>query len=240
MRIGIYFSFLLAPLALDATAGLVFSGRLGSSWAEVGHDNRVALVKHEPAPDAFDTTQATSTRLLLGVFIGPEYDLYQETMRWQTGVSYYANPNPYQTEGIRYAYSLPDEGNIRYSYEVFSQRLLFENKYLWEMTDRLFGYLMGGLGVAFNEAKNYQETALNGRTLANGNFEDHTYTAFTYTLGLGLEVAVIDDMRVGLGYQFSDLGKVSLGDFNQGNLGATLMNDHTPTQELVFLLSYTF
>jgi len=214
--------------------------RFGSDWAQVGESQHVQLLDIDPAPDYFDTTNSTSYRPVFGGFFGVEVPFFDfPHMRWQTGVAYYQT-DKLETEGIEYFFSLPDFGNKTYSYRVKNQRWLFENKFLYGFHPRLSAYALGGLGVAFNTASDYHEASIDGTTPATGIFASDDMGSFSYAMGFGFEGQIIQNIRLSLGYQFSDLGKVSLGNYNNGNTTDTLSFSTMPTQEIIMQLSLVF
>jgi opacity protein-like surface antigen len=214
--------------------------RAGWDYAAVGKSQTVQLLRTDPAPDLFETSQENSSRAVFGALLGIEFPLkYSYPMRWQTGVGFYQT-NSFETDGIEYFFSLPEFGNIAYSYNIKNQRVLLENKFLFQMHRYLLGYVLGGVGVSFNTAFNYDEKSLDPITPATGVFQDNTNASLTYSVGLGLEGVVSKNFRIGLGYQYSDLGEIALGQYNNGNTGETLTTMPTSTQEIILQFTAIF
>jgi hypothetical protein len=53
-------------------------------------------------------------------------------------------------------------------------------------------------------------------------------------VGIGFESELASIIRVGFGYRYADLGKVTLGPFDEGNTTNTISTTSMPTQELIF------
>ncbi len=237
-----FFSFFLSldALATHQIDRFIIAGRFGWSWAEVGESQYVELLNTNPAPDYFDTHEKTSSRPLFGAFAGAEFPFYRDNMRWQTGLAYYVQTHSFQTEGIDYTFSLPDFGNSEYSYSIRNQRMMFENKFLYGFTQHIFGYLLGGIGASFNKAYDYHTNSLDSTVTTSGEFATNTTASFSYSIGTGVEMDLVKNVRCALGYQFSELGKVSLGDYTTGSTNETISKDNTPAQEIIFQLGYFF
>jgi opacity protein-like surface antigen len=240
--------FLLSLLALNALASetepqeisAVVSLRLGWDYAQIAQSQDVQLLRIDPAPDYFESSETNYSAFLFGGFLGLEFPLQSSRdMRWQTGVAYYQSTS-FETEGVEYFLSMPDFGDIAYSYSINNQRFMIENKFLYGFTDRLYGYLLGGVGVALNKAYDYSAYSLNNLTPSQGHFDSNTMASFSYSVGLGLEAVVLNNWTMSLGYQFSDLGEYALGDYNFGDTTDTLTMPNMLTQELVFAVSVLF
>ncbi len=224
------------PQAVSAVASL----RIGWDYAQVGESQSVQLLLIDPAPDYFETSQEDASAFLFGGFLGFEFPLQTPyNLRWQTGVAYYQSTS-FNTKGVENFFSLPDYGDIEYSYSVENQRALIENKFLWGFTDRFYLYLLGGIGVGFNKASDYSAKSIEEHTPANGLFDSKTTTSLSYSLGFGIEGVLSNHLLMSLGYQYSDLGEYSLGHFNYGDTADTLTLPNLMTHEIVLALSVIF
>jgi opacity protein-like surface antigen len=230
-----------APKAAPAqTISAVAALRLGWDWAQVGKSQHVQLLNTDPAPDLFKTSQANSNGFLYGGFLGLEFPLKTEVdLRWQTGIAYYQTTS-FQTKGVDYFFSLPQFGDKSYSYKITNQRMMVENKLLYGFHDRIYVYGLAGVGVGFNNAYAYHERAIDPNTPANGVFNSNSVASISYSVGAGLDFVLASNWIMSLGYQFSDLGDVALGTYNNGNTSDTLKMPNTLTQELVLSLGFMF
>jgi opacity protein-like surface antigen len=227
------------PLPAQTIRG-VGGFRVGWDYATIGQNKHIQFLNSDPAPDLLETSQTTSSRAMYGGFLGLEFPLkYSYPMRWQTAVGFYQT-NSMLTNGIDYFFSLPEFGNKSYSYKVTNQRVLLENKFMFEMVHWLYGYAMGGVGISFNKAYAYKEVAIDITTPADGFFQDNTSAALAYSGGVGVEAFIVDNFRMSFGYQFSELGQIEFGQYNNSNTGQTLTTTPTPTQELILQFTAVF
>ncbi|HHS9463875.1 TPA: outer membrane protein, partial [Legionella anisa] len=74
--------------------------------------------------------------------------------------------------------------------------------------------------------------------LPNPDFADHTKTAFTYTLGAGVQKALNDHWQIGAGYEFADWGKSELGRAFGQTMNSGLALNHLYTNGVLFNLTY--
>src|SRR4029079_4584669 len=99
-------------------------------------------------------------------------------------------------------------------------------------------YISWGFGVAVNRASQYQEFPITAGTPVPTGFGSHTQRPFTWELGIGADYIFNQNMRLGIGYQFMDLGSVAL----DGVLGAptteALNLQHLYTDQLRIQFTY--
>lgn len=232
-----------APTPEPIRALITFT--FGWDWAMASDTETVLLLTSDPYPDRFVSNDQTSSVPMGGIFVGAEFPFESKPYRLQSGFSYYT-ASPYEAAGIDYFYSIPSMGNKEYSYSITSQRIFFENKFLYEIpsiygsTQNIFVYLSAAAGAAINRAYNYQETAIDPNTTATGAFASNTVYSFAYSVGAGIEAQLGKTIRLGLGYRFNDLGEVSLGDYSDANTSNTIDTDNTYVNEAVLQLSTFF
>jgi opacity protein-like surface antigen len=211
----------------------------GFDWATISESTTVLLLTEAPAPDTFTPDNIYSSNYLFGVSAGVEFPVHTIGTIWQTSLAYYTTGD-FEITGVEYMFGQSDLGNKAYSYDVSNQRLMLENKLMFSLRDRYYSapgfymYLMFGLGASRNEASNFKLTALEPTTIPEGEFESNSANSFTYSVGIGFESELASVIRVGFGYRYADLGKVTLGPFDEGNTANTISTTSTPTQELIF------
>jgi opacity protein-like surface antigen len=122
---------------------------------------------------------------------------------------------------------------------VKSSQLLAEGKLLWNVKEFLHPYATFGLGVAFNDASSYS-TNVPPFVTFTPQFTNHINAAFSYSIGLGMDIDVYKRWRLGTGYRFTDLGKANLGmgPVDLTPFTSSLSQPHLYTQEIVVQLSY--
>lgn len=254
-----YCSALLCLFSLSALADTAPDPRrikglvgitLGNDWATINQSTNVLLISGAPAPDTFTPTPSgsstgnnISSKFLAGASAGVEFPIHSINSIWQTSVAYYHAGN-FEITGTDYMFGITDLGNKAYSYLVNNQRLMLENKLMLSLKDRYYSspgfymFFMFGLGASRNIASGFEETPLEDTTVPNGAFENGTANSFSYSVGVGFESEIAGYLRIGLGYRFSDLGKVTLGPYDIGDTTNTITTTSMPTQELIVLFTF--
>lgn len=245
-------ALLIALVASSANASYLAQDRIravilatfGWDWAQVMKSQNVLLNYQDPEPDYFGGGTKTNSQPMVGGALGIDFPTRYIGSRWQMTVAYYQSNN-FEASGTDYFYSLRNYGNKSFTYSVNSQRAMFENKLMFDLSEQLYGthffaYVMLGIGAAINKAYGYSEQAIQPETTATGEFASQTNTSFTYSAGVGLEYAFSTKYRLGLGYRFMDLGKVSLGQYSYADTNNTITNDNMLAQELLAQLSILF
>ncbi|MCX7115614.1 MAG: hypothetical protein NTW08_06890 [Gammaproteobacteria bacterium] len=127
----------------------------------------------------------------------------------QLGVSYHPYTSMQVNGTLQQGISQPYY-EASYSYSIQGAQLLAEAKleHLWR--NRYAPYLIAGIGAGFNKAQQYATTVPNYLTLTPF-YTNNTTTSFSYTAGLGVDLFIKPELSIGLGYRFSDLGSVGLG-----------------------------
>ena len=69
-------------------------------------------------------------------------------------------------------------------------------------------------------------------------FANHNQSAFAWGLGVGLDYNLNQHIRAGVGYQFADLGSVSLGVTPAESTTQTLGLSHLYTNQLRFQFTF--
>ena len=157
----------------------------------------------------------------------------------QLGIAGYGDTT-FKPKGDIWQFAMPQFDVLSYSYQVQHARVMLAGKVLSIMPkyEAIHPYVSLELGAAFNRASAYQETALIPGVLPMSPFSNHSQTSFSYGVGLGAEYTVNSHVRLGLGYQFADLGGTSLGFTADETTTATLSLSHLYTNQLRFQLTY--
>jgi opacity protein-like surface antigen len=132
----------------------------------------------------------------------------------------------------------PEFDNFTYGYKLQHSHVAVKGKLLADMGYWLIPWVSGSLGVGFNNAHGFQNTPLIFEALPNPNFASHTETAFTYTVGAGLQKTLNTHWQVGVGYEFADWGKSILGRAAGQTLNSGLNLNHFYTNGVLFNLTY--
>ena len=74
--------------------------------------------------------------------------------------------------------------------------------------------------------------------IASPNFTTNTQTAFSYTLGAGIQKSFSKNWAAGIGYEFADWGNSQLNRAPDQTLGNGLALNHLYTHGLQFNITY--
>jgi opacity protein-like surface antigen len=220
--------------------GILGSIRGGIDYAKVGGESSDVVLFEGSLPNKYVPEDTWHTAAMGSALVGFEFPLDGD-YRWQTAVSYYISGN-YHVKGDDLIAGEEVFDFFDYKYKVLNQRVLWENRWLAELNEVFLVYFMGGIGASFNKAYDFEETnnGIAPNFFTNPPFEEKTTTSFTYSLGFGFEAEITDELRVGIGYQYSDLGKVELGKIDAPDMDDHLSIDNSPTQEVFLSLTYFF
>lgn len=110
-----------------------------------------------------------------------------------------------------------------YQYKIVSRQLLVENKLSYSLRTRYRPYLLAGIGTGFNKAYKFQAIAQNSGQVATAIFTNHQNNSLIFDIGLGMDIDITKQVRLGGGYRFGyfgayDLGKGTLDTGPGGNI----------------------
>jgi opacity protein-like surface antigen len=125
-----------------------------------------------------------------------------------------------------------------YHYTIQHTHVAVKGKVLVNNSLPVTPWVSGSLGVGFNKSTEYTNTPLIFPALVMPNFTSHTRTAFTYTLGAGVQRAFTDHLQAGIGYEFADWGASQLYPALGQTLGTGLRLNHLYTNGLMFNITY--
>lgn len=174
----------------------------------------------------------------VGAFIGIER-AFNDKLSVQLGVSSYVD-SQISPEGHVWLFASPEFDTLGYSYNVHHARVMAEGKFLTTLSryQTVHPYLSWAVGAAFNRASNYQETALILGAVPTLPFANHLQTSFAWGVGLGVDYTLNPHVRLGVGFQFADLGSVSLGVTPAATNTQTVSFPHLYTNQLRFQLTF--
>ncbi len=98
-----------------------------------------------------------------------------------------------------------------YQYSVKASQLLAEAKLVHQWHDLFYPYIITSVGGGFNKAQHYSTNIPEFMTITP-MYANHSKASFSYTAGVGVGYFITEPISLGLGYRFSDLGSVGLGN----------------------------
>ena len=99
-------------------------------------------------------------------------------------------------------------------------------------------YVNASFGMGLNQAHDFTITPKIYQEVAAPAFESHTTTAFTYTLGLGVQRILNKHWQIGTGYQFAAWGASNLARASGQTLNNGLSLSNLYINSLQLSLSY--
>lgn len=176
-----------------------------------------------------------TNEILFSLVVGAEY-LVNNSFITQFGLSYSIIPSNNVTGTLQQSLGTASN-NYNYQYAITTQQVLAEGKLLYKLNKHILPYVSLGLGTAFNHAGNYSATPENETAGPAPVFAAHDQTNFSYSLALGVEIPIQSQLRVGIGYQYSNFGSLSLA--SQNNSGQ-LQNKNYYANAVLAKLTYLF
>ena len=195
----------------------------------------------DPATTEFFQYQAyrpSQTSSLGNLFIGAQWQL---THNWfiQGGLDY-TGIAAYSAKGTLTQGADAISADVyNYSYNVLPRQLMAAGKLLYSFKQIYHPYFFAGIGSSFNKAYNFKTSVPPFLTFTR-QYDDYWNYSFTYSLGVGMDVDVTRNMRLGLGYRFADLGAASFSYATINNVKVTgsLSQSHIYTNQLLAQLTW--
>lgn len=220
---------------------------VGPGWSRPGQDQTINLqpdiVKsYVPGPtsSAFKwvtTAQGTDTIGTGELFLG-FYGAVNSVVEGQIGVVY-SQSTQARLSGTIYEDANPAFNNYKYSYQIRNARVGLKAKALVDTKFYdLIGYISGSGAAGMNHSSRFSITPLLDTEVPAPAFTDHTSTSFSYTFGIGFEVPVDPNWRVGLGYEWANWGMSQLSRAPGQTVGNGLHLPALRVQSLMVSLSF--
>ncbi|CAM2961667.1 SPOR domain-containing protein [Legionella worsleiensis] len=163
-----------------------------------------------PPPEHVDSYSVDLNRMTqIGLQIGS---------RWKTDnqwIPVYALALRYQhlfrknIDGSITQYSLPEFTNYSYRWGINSNVVSLYSKMNVVSWGRFMPYVDAGIGVALNRGMYYSEAAYSEITpRVSPAFRSGTIGQLSYNLGLGLDIALTEQLLMSIGYDFQSFGKM--------------------------------
>jgi opacity protein-like surface antigen len=207
----------------------------GPAWS---NDNETQSFNLTPDTEKnYVANKFTRMRFNGELFVGLQQSL-SSALQGQLGLTVVATSNVGHS-GVIWEDADPDFSNYTYEYKIQHTHVAVKGKIL---ADAGFGlmtpWISGSLGVGLNNAHSFKSTPTIVEAVPTPDFASHTKIAFTYTLGAGVQKALNSHWQVGVGYEFANWGKSSLGRAEGQTLNTGLALHHIYTNSLMFTLTY--
>jgi opacity protein-like surface antigen len=240
---------LLGALSASLISGMAAAGNMGSAvpdWRWVGTfsagpvwEDGGATQTFYITPDIEKSYRASKTTKTLGdfeVFLGGQHAL-SPALLGQLGLAVGATTDA-TLSGIIWDDADPAFNNFSYGYKVQHTHVAAKGKLLVDTGYWVMPWVSASIGVGFNSASNFHNTPLIDEAIKTPNFKAHTETAFTYTVGAGIQKALNEYWQIGAGYEFADWGQSHLGRASEQTMNQGLKLNHLYTNGVMFNLTY--
>ncbi len=207
---------------------------MGPTWENGGKKQTFYL-----APEIEKTYTANRSKKTLfdgEVFIGLQKKISPSLLS-QLGLAIAATTNA-RLSGYIWDDADPQFDNYSYNYKVQHTYLALKGKLLVNTINRFIPWICGSVGIGFNHTYGYSNTPLIYEAVPNPNFASRTQTAFSYTVGAGVQKTLNAHWQIGAGYEFADWGKSKLGRAAGQTLNSGLGLNHLYTNGVLFNLTY--
>lgn len=180
---------------------------LGADLIRIGRSQAINF-----APEITNTFTAANENkpsASMGLVLGFEKKLSHDIF-FQLGMTSYFNTEVNAT-GHVWEFSLPEFDNFIYHYRIQSSRIMLSSKLMTTIPTKIHPYLNAELGMGFNQARGFAQDRLVADSVPMIPFNDHVEQSLSWALGVGFDIEINSKARIGLGYQFANLGKTKLG-----------------------------
>ena len=140
--------------------------------------------------------------------------------------------------GIVWEDADPQFDNFTYKYKIQLAHIAAKTKLLIDTCFFFIPWISASAGVGFNNAHHFVNTTTIFEAIASPDFVSNRTVASTYTFGAGVQKAVTEHWQVGLGYEFADWGRSTLGPALGQTMNAGLKLSHLYTNGLLLNLTY--
>ncbi|PWY56333.1 hypothetical protein DGG96_03090 [Legionella qingyii] len=138
-------------------------------------------------------------------------------------------------------YSLPQFTNYNYNLDFTSNLLLASGKINLMRYGIFSPYINGGIGTSFNNISNYSETAFAGVTpRVSAGYRNSNTSEFAYNVGAGVDVQILPQLFLSVGYIYQDLGPLSSGHGVNAWTGESLNLGSYRSNEVLITATYLF
>lgn len=219
----------------------VFAIGGGVAYATQGIGQSQFFPIHNPNTDQFYNYAANSseqTQYLFNAYLGNEWML-PRNFAAQLGVDFTQNTHFNGGGVLTQGADVHSQSQANYSFDIVTRQLLLEGR-LYYHYSLMHPYVLLGAGWAFNSATNYSTTFPFNLTFTR-DYNSHYTSAFSYSVGVGVEFQLATSVRLGVGYRYANLGTSSLGksSVNSIPVGGTLSSKpHIYANELMAQLTF--
>ena len=216
----------------SSTFVITLSG--GSAWENAGEAQTLTL--SPGIQKTYTANQPTNTLIQGELFLGWQKPLTQ-IIQGQLGFAFGSTSNA-TLSGDIWDDADPEFDNYTYQYQIRHKDIALKGKLLGNWGWGLMPWVSASMGVGYNRAYSFSNTPTIYEALPSSDYSHNTTTAFTYTLGIGVQRALTQHWQIGAGYEFSDWGKSELGRAEGQTTGSGLSLSHLYTNAIMLNLTF--
>ncbi len=190
----------------------------------------------------YTDTASSDTKAFLDLYFAGEFEI-QTGLLLQLGIGY-TQPNSFTAKGdFTQGTDTASQNTYTYSYKVLAKQLLAEAKLIifGNSEQKFHPYLMVGAGISRNHAYSYLTNVPATLTFTR-TYASKTSDALSFVGGGGVEFDIHEQVRLGFGYRYAGLGKVTLGDSSIDGtpVSGTLYQSNLNMNEFLIQLTFRF
>lgn len=127
-----------------------------------------------------------------------------------------------------------DPDSLYYFYKIYHGYVGAKGRLVAHKEKVLQPYISGSLGAGFNNSHGFINKSNNPAVPTTANFASNLTTAISYIVGGGVEARLDDNIKIGVGYEYSGWGKSKLGIIpgQTTNSGPGLANIYTNSLQI--------
>lgn len=216
------------------TSSFVMTLSGGSAWESAGQTQTLTLAPG--MQKTYTANEPTNTLIQGELFLGIQTPL-TKILQGQLGLAFGSTSNA-TLSGDIWDDADPEFDNYTYKYQLRHKEIALKGKLLGDWGWGFMPWVSASMGVGYNRAYSFTNTPTIYEALPSSDYAGNTTTAFTYTLGIGIQRALTQHWQMGAGYEFSDWGKSELGLTDGQTTNNSLSLSHVYTH--AFLLNLTF
>lgn len=206
----------------------VITVTIGPDFVNPGQQQTLTLLP--PFQNHYTKSTASAAVTDIGGFVGVE-QVFSKKISIQFGASGYCDSSM-TVRGDVWQFASPVFDDLSYSYHIHHARVMLATKLLATITFALRPYISGEIGAAFNQASGYQEIALELGAIPTPPFSNNSRTSVAWAVGSGVDYNITRQLRLGIGYQFANLGSVALGQTTAATTKQSLSLSHLYANQL--------
>lgn len=203
---GEHTTFLPSKLLETLKSSGVATLSLGPVWENAGNTQTFYLASN--IEKTYAANHASHALVDGEIFLGIQKPI-REKLDAQIGIAVATTGNA-SLSGNIWDDAQSQFNNYTYSYQVRHTHVAIKGKLLSDRGYIVTPWIIGSVGVGFNQSHDYSNTPTISEAVVMSNFANNTTTAFTYTLGAGVQRHLDQHWQAGVGYEFADWGRSQL------------------------------